>query len=170
MYGKNPPAPEWLKKYVPGADQAMSQTTETPQYVSDEIKTVQYPGTLEQNSGSAVLPSPIIGQGGEPMFIVRDNAGNLLKLIPLSEGQTGVNQTTKSWNEITPQWVNVPSGQWLNQAAPTVKQGLQGYSNWSAGQNKSLTWEDLMNQVNQMLPTNEPYSTRRWQSTKKAGW
>jgi len=63
-----------------------------------------------------------------------------------------------------------PSGQWLNRASPTVKQGLLGYADWSANQGVGMTGDDLLQQTVNMLPTAEPYSKNAWRPTKQAGW
>jgi len=155
-YGKNPDAPVWLQNYL-GVDSSWGQNSTSVDQVPAEPRAEDY-----QLGGKYVLSANSLNSNRQYWKDYQDwvaNGSPDVKLI-----------TTTTGNGITPMDVATPSGQWLNRTNPTIQGGLKGYANWSAGQNKSRTWDDLLNQANQMLPTEKAYSRNSWKAMKQKGW
>jgi len=63
-----------------------------------------------------------------------------------------------------------PSGQWYNRAPASQKAMLGGYADWSAQQGQGMSWDDLLTQMANSLPTTQPYQVNNWKAAKTPGW
>jgi hypothetical protein len=155
-YGKNPPAPKWLNDY-------MGKDVNSPAFTGMTSTGLGGFNTDESGNIIGIDTSATLEGATMPGQIARwQKSTNRQQDFAPQYGQTG--GTIQAMN------VPTPSGQWMNRASPTALGLLKGYADWSAAQNQSMTYEDLIQSAKNQRPTANAYTSSGWKAKKQKGW